>query len=259
MESKNYLCRLCGRESEIEATFRREGSVSPLWGTSALLPKLPLCGDIARSCKEPQAEDVRNKEGANFCDFFRLAEGRAALDRRDEAAQAGAQFESLFRKGPGQGAALQMKMKEEVRIREILDRLEKEYQGLKLALNFQNPLQLLMATILSAQCTDERVNAVIPGLFKKYPTAESFAKAGLAKLEEDIRPTGFFHNKAKAIIGCSKQIVESFGGKVPDRLDDLVNCLGWAERQPTSCSLMPLGSKPSRWIPTSFGFPAVWA
>jgi endonuclease-3 len=119
-----------------------------------------------------------------------------------------------------------MKMKEEVRIREILDRLEKEYQGLKLALNFQNPLQLLMATILSAQCTDERVNAVIPGLFKKYPTAVSFAKADLAQLEEDIRPTGFFHNKAKAIIGCSKQIVESFGGKVPDRLEDLVKLPG---------------------------------
>ncbi len=117
-------------------------------------------------------------------------------------------------------------MKEEVRIREILDRLEKEYQGLKLALHFRDPLQLLMATILSAQCTDERVNAVTPGLFKKYPTAESFAKADLAKLEEDIRPTGFYHNKAKAIIGCSKQIVESFGGKVPDRLEDLVKLPG---------------------------------
>jgi endonuclease III len=117
-------------------------------------------------------------------------------------------------------------MKEEARIREILGRLEKEYQGLKLILNFRGPLQLLMATILSAQCTDERVNAVTPGLFKKYPTAESFAKADLAELEEDIRPTGFYHNKARAIIGCSKQIAESFGGKVPDRLEDLVKLPG---------------------------------
>ena len=119
-----------------------------------------------------------------------------------------------------------MKLKEEVRIREILDRLEKEYGGLKLALAFQNPLQLLVATILSAQCTDERVNAVTPGLFKKYPTARSFANADLAELEEDIRPTGFFRNKAKAIIRCSKQIVESYGGDVPDRLEDLVNLSG---------------------------------
>jgi len=119
-----------------------------------------------------------------------------------------------------------MKVLEEVRIREILDRLEKEYGGLMLALNFKDPVQLLVATILSAQCTDERVNAVTPGLFKKYPTAKSFANADLSGLEEDIRPTGFFHNKAKAIIDFSKQIVGSFGGKVPDRLEDLVTLPG---------------------------------
>ena len=119
-----------------------------------------------------------------------------------------------------------MKVLEEVRIREILDRLEKEYGGLMLALNFKDPVQLLVATILSAQCTDERVNAVTPALFKKYPTAKSFANADLSGLEEDIRPTGFFHNKAKAIIDFSKQIVGSFGGKVPDRLEDLVTLPG---------------------------------
>lgn len=119
-----------------------------------------------------------------------------------------------------------MKTKEEVRIREILDRLEKEYGGSKLVLDFRNPLQLLVATILSAQCTDERVNSVTPGLFKKYPTANAFANADLAELEEDIRPTGFFHNKAKAIVGCCKEIVKSYGGEVPDRLEDLVKLPG---------------------------------
>jgi len=117
-------------------------------------------------------------------------------------------------------------MKEDQGIREILKRLSQEYKGLKIALHYQNPLQLLIATILAAQCTDERVNAVTERLFKKYPTAEAFAKADLAELEEEIRPTGFFRNKAKAIIGCCQEIAKSFGGGVPVRLEDLVNLPG---------------------------------
>ena len=103
MGSKNYLCRLCGRGLEIEATFRRE-EVCPHCG--GYLHCCRNChffaGDVSQGCKEPQAEEVRNKEGANFCDFFRLAEGTAALDQGDEVAQARSQFESLFRKGPGE-------------------------------------------------------------------------------------------------------------------------------------------------------------
>jgi endonuclease-3 len=117
-------------------------------------------------------------------------------------------------------------MKEDQRVREILKRLSAEYAMAKIALHYRNPLQLLIATILAAQCTDERVNAVTGKLFQKYPTAQSFAKADLAKLEEDIRPTGFFRNKAKAIIGCCRKIVDSFGGEVPARLEDLVDLPG---------------------------------
>lgn len=117
-------------------------------------------------------------------------------------------------------------MDEDQRIHQVLKRLSAEYRGWKIALHYETPLQLLIATILAAQCTDERVNAVTEKLFKKYPTAESFARADLAKLEEEIRPTGFFRNKAKAIVGCCRRIVESHGGSVPSRLEDLVQLPG---------------------------------
>jgi endonuclease-3 len=117
-------------------------------------------------------------------------------------------------------------MQEELRIQEVLQRLAAEHGGKTIALQFQNPLQLLIATILAAQCTDERVNAVTVRLFQKYPSADSFARANLAELEQDIRPTGFFHNKARAITGCCREIVESFGGKVPSHPEDLVRLPG---------------------------------
>jgi len=117
-------------------------------------------------------------------------------------------------------------MNEDHRIRQVLKRLSEEYSGLKIALHYETPLQLLIATILAAQCTDERVNQVTETLFRKYPNAESFAKADLAKLEEDIRPAGFFRNKARAIIGCCRKIVESYGGSVPSRLESLVQLPG---------------------------------
>jgi len=117
-------------------------------------------------------------------------------------------------------------MQEELRIQEVLQRLAAEHGGKRIALQFQNPLQLLIATILAAQCTDERVNAVTVRLFRKYPSADSFARANLDELEQDIRPTGFFHNKARAITGCCREIVESFGGKVPSHLEDLVRLPG---------------------------------
>lgn len=117
-------------------------------------------------------------------------------------------------------------MKQSPPIREISKKLETEYRGVSLALHFENPLQLLIATILAAQCTDERVNQVTERLFQKYPTAESFAKADPTELEEDIRPTGFFRNKAKAVIGSCRKIMDSFGGQVPARLEDLVSLPG---------------------------------
>lgn len=116
------------------------------------------------------------------------------------------------------------------RIRGIIDILRREYPGSRTALEFSNPLQILIATILAAQCTDERVNQVTPALFKRYPTAADFARADRAELEKEIRSTGFFRNKAKAIIGASAKIVSDFGGKVPDRMEDLLKLPGVARK-----------------------------
>ena len=93
------------------------------------------------------------------------------------------------------------------RVREILQRLEKAYPDAKCALKHTNPFQLLVATILSAQCTDQRVNMVTPGLFKKYPTPQDFAALRPEILEAEIRSTGFYRNKTKSILGASQKIV----------------------------------------------------
>ena len=93
-------------------------------------------------------------------------------------------------------------------------------------LNHETPWQLLFATILSAQCTDARVNIVTAELFRKYPDVESFADAELKELEEDIRPTGFYHNKAKNIIACARMLLEKYGGEVPSELEQLVKLPG---------------------------------
>ncbi|MCP3678366.1 MAG: endonuclease III [Deltaproteobacteria bacterium] len=103
----------------------------------------------------------------------------------------------------------------------ILDALEEDLKGAAIALHFTNPLELLIATILSAQCTDKRVNEVTPPLFKQFRTASDYARADKDRLEEMIRPTGFYRNKAKAIIGCCAMIVSDFGGEVPDTVKAL--------------------------------------
>ncbi len=108
----------------------------------------------------------------------------------------------------------------------VATRLLAHYPEPKLALNYSNALELLVAVILSAQCTDARVNEVTRQLFKKYRRAADFADADPAALEEDIRPTGFYHNKAKALIGCCRKLVDEFGGKVPDTLEALVSLPG---------------------------------
>ncbi|KAB2648877.1 MAG: endonuclease III [Verrucomicrobia bacterium] len=107
------------------------------------------------------------------------------------------------------------------RARQIISVLKKTYPDFRCELNFANPLQLLIATILSAQCTDKRVNMVTPNLFKKYRTAADFAAARIEELEELIKTTGFFHNKAKNIKGCCQGLVEKHGGEVPKTMDDL--------------------------------------
>lgn len=105
---------------------------------------------------------------------------------------------------------------------EILKVLDRTYPQARCALQFKNPLELLIATILSAQCTDKQVNLVTKTLFKKYKTARDFAEVPLEDLEEDIRPTGFFHNKAKNIQNCCREMIKRFHGKVPRSLEELV-------------------------------------
>lgn len=114
----------------------------------------------------------------------------------------------------------------ESRVRRLLRRLGSLYPDAACSLEFENPLQLLVATILSAQCTDVRVNQVTPALFARFPTVEAFATCELAELEEFIRSTGFFRSKAKNIKRCCEQIVERHSGEVPDTLEELVKLTG---------------------------------
>lgn len=116
------------------------------------------------------------------------------------------------------------------RVRAILKGLNEAYPDAKCALKHENAFQLLIATILSAQCTDERVNKVTPTLFGKYPNARAFAYANPKELEQDIRPTGFFRNKTKSIMGASKKIVEEFHGEVPRSMDELLTLPGVARK-----------------------------
>lgn len=108
----------------------------------------------------------------------------------------------------------------------ILAILEQTYPDAHVTLDFKNPFELLIATILAAQCTDERVNQVTKGLFKRYSTTKAFAEADPVELEEAIRSTGFYRNKARSIIGCCKKIMEEFGGQVPQTMEELITLPG---------------------------------
>jgi endonuclease-3 len=112
------------------------------------------------------------------------------------------------------------------RAKKIIGILQREYPDARCSLRFGNPLELLIATILSAQCTDDRVNLVTEQLFKKYAEAKDYAQADLAELEEEIRSTGFYKNKARNIKNCCQKIVERFQGKVPYTLEELVTLDG---------------------------------
>lgn len=116
------------------------------------------------------------------------------------------------------------------RVLEIIRLLEKEHPDAKIALHFTNPLELLIATILSAQCTDERVNIVTKTLFKKYKTPEDYVKLDVKQLEEDIRSTGFYRNKAKNIKKCCQMLIEKFNSQVPKTMEQLVQLPGVARK-----------------------------
>lgn len=116
------------------------------------------------------------------------------------------------------------------RVTEILRILNETYPNVKCALLHNNAWELLVATILSAQCTDARVNMVTPGLFKKYPTPKHFAALEPEELEPDIRTTGFFRNKSKSVVGAAREVVDNFGGKVPEDMDQLLTLPGVARK-----------------------------
>lgn len=119
------------------------------------------------------------------------------------------------------------------KIYEILDPL---YTRDKTALKYRTPLQLLIATILSAQCTDKQVNMVTPGLFKKYKEPGDFLKAPISELEDAIKPTGFFKNKARSIKGCCQGLVDMYGGKVPQTMEEMIKLPG-VGRKTANCVL----------------------
>jgi len=113
---------------------------------------------------------------------------------------------------------------------EVIKRLEKEYPGASIALKQSNPLELLVATILSAQATDVGVNKVTPGLFRKYRTVADYANADREQFEQEIRSTGFYHNKAKNIINAARTLLDNFGGQVPRTMVELITLPGVARK-----------------------------
>lgn len=116
------------------------------------------------------------------------------------------------------------------RVQEIIKRLRRQYPQARTALHFQTPFQLLVATILAAQCTDEKVNQITPILFQKYPTITDLAQAPQEEVEAIIRPTGFFRNKARHIIAAARAIVDNYGGEVPSTMEELVTLPGVARK-----------------------------
>jgi endonuclease-3 len=116
------------------------------------------------------------------------------------------------------------------RVRKILDLLDRAYPQAACALLHRNPWELLVSTVLSAQCTDKRVNEVTPALFSKYPTAADFARANRDELAQDIRSTGFFNNKAKSVIGAARKILSDYGGQVPREMEQMLTIPGAARK-----------------------------
>jgi endonuclease-3 len=147
----------------------------------------------------------------------------------------------------------------QARTKKIIAGLRKAYPDAHCELNYSTPLELLVATILSAQCTDKRVNLVTAELFKKYRTARDYAEAPLTELEQDIKTTGFFRNKAKNIQACCRKLVEKHSGEVPRTMDELTNLDGVGRKTAN----VVLGNaliltKAWSWIRTSDGSPGAW-
>ena len=123
-----------------------------------------------------------------------------------------------------------IELDKKAKVLKIIELLENEYSHAKTVLNYINPLEMLVATILSAQCTDKRVNIVTKTLFKKYKTATDYANADLAELEEDVRSTGFYRNKAKNIKNTGRMLVEKYDSQVPRTMEELIELPGVARK-----------------------------
>jgi endonuclease-3 len=162
---------------------------------------------------KPKAKKIKAKKPAK-----KLAPKRAIRSRAAAQSRAAAKPSS---KAAGATPA---------RVRAILEKLDMAYPAVTCALDHEDAFQLLISTILSAQCTDVRVNQVTNTLFPKYPSPKHFAYANPAELEQDIRPTGFFRNKTKSVIGASRKIVEEFGGEVPRTMEELLTLPGVARK-----------------------------
>jgi endonuclease-3 len=146
--------------------------------------------------------------------------------KKTKVAQKSARSRAAKRAGPSQTG----RGTDPARVRTILQKLDEAYPAATCALHHDNPFQLLISTILSAQCTDVRVNEVTKTLFPKYPDPKAFAHANPIELEQDIRPTGFFRNKTKSIMGASKMILEKFQGEVPKTMEQILTLPGVARK-----------------------------
>ncbi len=154
-----------------------------------------------------------------------LAGSRKTLSRGGAGRKAGLGGARGAASGAGAGRGT-----DPARVAAILEKLNEAYPAATCALKHENAFQLLISTILSAQCTDERVNMVTPGLFAKYPTPQAFAYANPNDIQQEIRSTGFYRNKTKSILGASKKIVEEFHGEVPRTMEELLTLPGVARK-----------------------------
>ena len=137
---------------------------------------------------------------------------------------------STKKKTPAKSRAKSYNPLAPARINDILQRLDRLYPNVTCALHHKTAWELVVATILSAQCTDVRVNMVTPGLFAKYPTPQDFAALDPVELEPELRSTGFFRNKAKSVVGAARKLIADFGGQVPDEMDKLLTLPGVARK-----------------------------
>jgi len=175
----------------------------------------------------PSARRTKERIGENGI----IVEVKARAERNSKSGQRRAPHKTIAHPNiRAQAKRPKTAAEKQARVADILRRLDQMYPGASCALLHHDPWELLVATILSAQCTDKRVNQVTPGLFAKYPTTKDFAAVRPEVLAQDIRSTGFFNNKAKSIVGAARKILSDFGGQVPRTIEELLTVPGAARK-----------------------------